>query len=56
MSTNTIIWMGDIQPKMTEQDIIKCFLNFNIRPQSVKLMKDKETNENKNFCFCILKH
>ena len=55
MSTNTIIWMGDIQPKMTEQDIIKCFLNFNIRPQSVKLMKDKETNENKNFCFLYFK-
>lgn len=55
MSTNNIIWMGDIQPKMTEQDIINCFLNFNIRPQSVKLIKDKKTNENKNFCFLYFK-
>ena len=51
MSTDNIIWMGDIKPKMTEQDIINCFLNFNIQPQSVKLIKDKKTNENKNFCF-----
>ena len=55
MSTNNIIWMGDIQPKMTEQDIINCFLNFNIQPQSVKLIKDKKTNENKNFCFLYFK-
>ena len=55
MSTNNIIWMGDIRPKMTEQDIINCFLNFNIQPQSVKLIKDRKTNENKNFCFLYFK-
>ena len=55
MSTNNIIWMGDIQSKMTEEDIINCFINFKIRPQSVKLIKDKVTNENKNFCFLFFK-
>ena len=55
MSTNNIIWMGDIQPKMTEQDIINCFLNFNIHLQNIKLIKDKKTNENKNFCFLYFK-
>ena len=55
MSTNSIIWMGDIEPKITEQDIINYFLFFNIRPQSVKLIKDKATNENKNYCFIYFK-
>ena len=55
MSTNNIIWMGDIQPKMTEQDIINYFQKFNFHPQSVKLIKDKKANENKNFCFLYFK-
>lgn len=55
MSTNSIIWMGDIQPKMTEREIMNCFLKFNIRPQSIKLIKDKKTNENKNYCFIYFK-
>ena len=55
MSINSIIWMGDIEPKMTGQDIINCFLRFNIRPQSVKLIKDKKTNDNKNYCFICFK-
>ena len=55
MSSNSIIWMGDIEPKMTELDIINCFLHFNIRPAGIKLIKDKKTNENKNFCFIKFK-
>ena len=55
MSTNSTIWMGDIEPKMTEQDIMNCFLKFNIHPQNVKLIKDKKTNENKNYCFIYFK-
>lgn len=55
MSTNSIIWMGDIEPKMTELDIMKCFYQYNIRPQGIKLIKDKKTNENKNFCFINFK-
>ena len=55
MSTNSIIWMGDIEPKMTEREIMNCFLKFKIKPQSIKLIKDKKTNENKNYCFIYFK-
>ena len=55
MSTNSTIWMGDIEPRMTEQDIMNCFLKLNIKPQSVKLIKDKKTNENRNYCFIYFK-
>jgi RNA recognition motif-containing protein len=47
--------MGDIKPKMTEQEIMNIFHEFNIKPQSIKLIKDKITNENKNFCFLSFK-
>ena len=55
MSTNSTIWMGDIKPKMTEQEILNIFHEFNIKPQSIKLIKDKITNENENFCFLSFK-
>ena len=55
MSTNSIIWMGDIEPTMTEKDIMSYFNKFNIKPQNVKLIKDKKTNENKNYCFIYFK-
>ena len=51
MSITSTIWMGEIGPRMTEKDIINCFLRFNIKPQTVKLIKDKKTNMNKNYCF-----
>ena len=55
MSTNSVILMGDIEPKITQQDIMNCFLKFNIRPQNVKLIKDRKTNINNNFCFIYFK-
>ena len=55
MSTNSILWMGDIEPKMTEKDIMCYFHKFNVYPQNIKLMKDKRTNENKNYCFIYFK-
>lgn len=55
MSTKSTIWMGDIEPKMTEKEIMNYFLQFNIRPQNVKLIKDKRNNENKNYCFINFK-
>ena len=55
MSTNSIIWMGDIEPNMTEQELMDYYLQFNVHPQSIKLMKDKSTNENKNYCFVYFK-
>ena len=55
MSTTSTIWMGDIEPGMKEQDIMNCFLKLKIKPQSVKLIKDKKTNENRNYCFIYFK-
>ena len=51
MSINSIIWMGDIEPTMKEDDIMNFFKEFNIKPQSIKFIKDKITNKNKNYCF-----
>ena len=55
MSTNSIIWMGDIEPNMTEQELMDYFLQFNAHPQNIKLIKDKNTDENKNYCFVYFK-
>ena len=55
MSTNSIIWMGDIEPTMKEKDIMNFFNKFNIKPQSIKFIKDRRTNQNKNYCFIYFK-
>ena len=51
MSTNNILWMGDILPGMTESFILNAFYNYEIRPTGVKLIMDKKTNKIKNYCF-----
>ena len=51
MSTNNILWMGDILPRMTESFILNAFYNYEIRPTGVKLIMDKKTNKIKNYCF-----
>ena len=55
MSINSIIWMGDVHPTMKEKDIMNYFNKFNIKPQSIKLIKDRNTNQNKNYCFIYFK-
>ena len=55
MSTDNILWMGDIQPWMTEDFILKSFNHYSISPASVKLIHDRETHELKNFCFINFK-
>ena len=51
MSTENTLWMGDIEPTMTEQIILEAFYYYDIKPISVKLIKDKKTNTYRNYCF-----
>ena len=51
MSTENNLWMGDIEAWMTESFIIQAFNHYNINPSGVKLIKNRETNTNKNYCF-----
>ena len=51
MSTENTLWMGDIEPNMTEEIILEAFRLNDINPLSVKLMKDKKTNMLRNYCF-----
>ena len=56
MSTDNSLWMGDIQPWMTEDFILKSFNHYGINPTSIKLIHDRETHELKNFCFIYFKN
>ena len=56
MSDENTLWMGDIEPWMDESIIINSFLHFNIYPLNVKLIKDKKTNINRNYCFVTFKN
>ena len=51
MSTESILWMGDIEPWMNEEIIMKSFLDYNIKPKSIKMIKDKRLNLPRNYCF-----
>ena len=51
MSTENILWMGDIESPMTEQLILEAFNYYDVKPTSVKLIKDKKTNTLRNYCF-----
>jgi len=56
MSTDNSLWMGDIQPWMTEDFIFKSFNHYGINPTTIKLIYDRETHELKNFCFIYFKN
>jgi RNA recognition motif-containing protein len=51
MNTESILWMGDIEPWMSEEIIMKSFLDNNIKPKSIKMIKDKRLNLLRNYCF-----
>ena len=51
MSTENILWMGDIEPWMNESIIKNYFQYYNINPSNIKIIKDRETKQNKNYCF-----
>ena len=56
MSAKNTLWMGDIEPWMTEQIIINSFQYFNLYPINVKLIKDKKKNINRTYCFITFKN
>ena len=51
MSEENTLWMGDIEPWMTESIIINSFQYFNIYPINIKLIKDKKKKINRTYCF-----
>ena len=51
MSTESTLWMGDIEPWMNEEIIMKLFTENNINPISIKMLKDKRLNLLRNYCF-----
>ena len=51
MSVDNNLWMGDIEPWMDESYILHCFYSYKIYPTNVKLIRDRITNEIKNYCF-----
>ena len=56
MNEDYCLWMGDVEPNMNESRIKNIFQFYNVYPLAVKLMKDKETNQNKNYCFIYFKN
>ena len=56
MSDENTLWMGDIEPWMTESIIINSFQYFNIYPINVKLIKDKKKKINRTYCFVKFKN
>lgn len=49
------IWMGDLEPNWTEEDIIKIWNGLGEAPLSVKLIKDKnDTSANPRVLYCFV--
>ena len=56
MNEENSLWMGDISPDIDESMILQSFQYFNIIPINIKLIKDKKTNINQNYCFVSFKN
>ena len=56
MNEENSLWMGDISPDIDESKILQSFQYFNIIPINIKLIKDKKTNTNRNYCFVSFKN
>ena len=51
MSTESSLWMGDIESWMNEEIIMKSFTECGIKPISIKTIKDRKLNLLRNYCF-----
>jgi nucleolysin TIA-1/TIAR len=51
MSSESSLWMGDIEPYMTKETILSFFKNSGFNPSGVKLLKDYKLRANRNYCF-----
>ena len=56
MNEENSLWMGDISPDADESVILQYFRHYNIYPISIKFIKDKKTNINRNYCFVYFKN
>ena len=55
MNLDNTLWMGGIFPHMTETQILNSFNFYNVFPTNVKLIKDKQKNKNRSYCFISFK-
>ena len=55
MNLENTLWMGGILPGMKEINILNSFRFYNIFPTGIKLIKDKQKNKNKSYCFISFK-
>ena len=51
MSRESSLWMGDIEPWMNRDIIFNAFLEYGLKPSSIKMIKDHKYNISKNYCF-----
>ena len=56
MNDDYCLWMGDIDPRMDEYTIQNLFQFYNVYPLHIKIIKTKETNKKKNYCFIYFKN
>ena len=56
MNEDCCLWMGDIDPRIDESTIKNLFKLYNIHPVAIKLIKNKKTNQNTNYCFIYFKN
>ena len=51
MSTESTLWMGDIEPWMTSELIQNAFIEYGLNPSGIKMIKDHKSNITRNYCF-----
>ena len=55
MNLENTLWMGGLLPGTTESQILNSFKYFNIFPVNIKLIRDKNKNKTKSYCFITFK-
>jgi RNA recognition motif-containing protein len=45
------LWMGDVEPWMSRELILKSFFEYGLKPSSIKMLKDHKYNISRNYCF-----
>ena len=51
MSMESTLWMGDIEPWMNRELILTSFIEYGLKPSSIKMLKDHKSNISRNYCF-----
>ena len=51
MSMESTLWMGDVEPWMSRELILKSFFEYGLKPSSIKMLKDRKYNISRNYCF-----